>query len=80
MTYEEWKQLKSIRGEDTKKVIREFELSNPGLAALFEKEQEKEAEQMREAMKITDRRERLEKIAELPHDPVWAARRQREVM
>lgn len=80
MTFEEWKKIKAIRGEDTKKVIREFELNNPGLATLYEKQQAEETEKMRQTMAIDDRMERWKKIAELSHDPAWAARRQREVM
>lgn len=32
MTYEEWKAVSSITGEDNLRVIRNFELNNPGLA------------------------------------------------
>lgn len=80
MTFEEWKKIKSIRGEDTRKVIREFERNNPGLAALYEKQKEEEIQQMRQTMNIDDRMERWKKIAELNHDPTFAERRRREVM
>lgn len=78
MTYQEWKKIKAIRSEDTKKVIRDFERNNPGLAALYEKQQQEEVQQMREAMTIDNRMERWKKIAELNHDPEFAERRRRE--
>ena len=80
MTYQEWKSLKGIRGEDTKKVIQDFERSNPYLAAMYEKQQEEEIQQMRQTMTIDDRMERWKKIAELNHDPTFIARRKREEM
>lgn len=80
MTYQEWKSLKGIRGEDTKKVIRDFERSNPYLAAMYEKQQEEEVQQMRQTMTINDRMERWKKIAELNRDPNFIARRKREEM
>ena len=80
MTYQEWKTLKSIRGEDTKKDIRNFELNNPGMAALYERQRAEETDKMRQAMTIDDRMEHWKKIAELNHDPTIAERRRREVM
>lgn len=80
MNYEEWRKLKSIRDEDTKGVIRSFELSNPGLTALYERRQAEETEKMRQAMTIDDRMARWQKIAKLNHDPDFAARRRREEM
>ncbi len=79
MTYEEWKSLKGIRGEDTRKVVRDFERNNPGLAVLFE--QKEQEEKMREIMKEPDRMERWWKMAAaFPTDEDWLRRRQREVM
>lgn len=80
MTFEEWKSLKAVRGEDTKRVVRDFELSNPGLAALYERQQAEETEKMRQTMIIDDRMERWKKIAELNHDSTFAERRRREEM
>ena len=80
MTFEEWKKIKSIRGEDNQKIIRDFERSNPGMAALFARKEQEETEKIRQTMAIDDRMERWKKIAELSHDPVWAAKRKREVM
>ena len=80
MTYQEWKSLKMVRGEDTKKIVRDFERSNPGLTALFEKEKEKEEQQMRAALTIDDRVERWKRIAEINQDPTFAERRRREEM
>ncbi len=81
MTYAEWKSIKGIRGEDTQKVIRDFERSNPGLAALFEQKEQEEQEKMQQIMKEPDRMERRKKMAaEFPTDSDWKARRQREVM
>jgi len=82
MTYQEWKNLKSIRGEDTKKVVRDFELNNPYLAAMYEQQQAEETEKMRKAMTIDDRMERWKKIAKLEDSGYadWKARREREVM
>ena len=81
MTYAEWKSLKGIRGEDTQKVIRDFERSNPGLAALFEQKEQEEQEKMQQIMKEPDRMERWKKMAaEFPVDSDWKARRRREVM
>lgn len=39
MTYKEWEKIKAIKSEDNKKAIRNFERSNPGLAALYERKQ-----------------------------------------
>lgn len=80
MTFEEWKSLKSIRGADTKKVVRDFELNNPYLAAMYEQQQAEEIKEMRQAMSIDDRMERWKKIAALNNDPTFAERRRREVM
>lgn len=80
MTYQEWKQIKLISGADNQKIIRNFELNNPYLAALYEKQQAEETESMRQTMTIDDRMERWKKIAELNHDPTFAERRRREVM
>lgn len=80
MTYAEWKSIKAIRGEDNQKIIRDFERSNPGLAALFAQKEQEELEQMRHIMKEPDRMERWKKIAQATHDPDFAARRQREEM
>lgn len=41
MTFGKWKEIRKINGEDAKKVIRNFELNNPGLAASYEKRHEK---------------------------------------
>ena len=80
MTYQEWKSLRAVRGEDTKKVIRDFERNNPHLAAMYERQQAEETEKMRQAMDISDRMERWRRVAELTSDPEFAERRQREVM
>ena len=80
MTYQEWKSLKSTRCEDTKRIIRNFELSNPGLAALYERQQAEETEKMRQTMNIDDRMERWKAIAKLTYDPEHARRREREIM
>lgn len=80
MTYQEWKSIKSIMGENNKKVIRDFERNNPGLAALFAQKEQEEMEQMRQIMKEPDRMERWKKMAKITHDADWAARRRREVM
>lgn len=80
MTFEEWKQIKKINGEDNKKVIRDFERKYPMLAAAFEEKERKEQEQMRQTMNIGDRMERWKEIAKLNDDPTFAARRRREVM
>lgn len=81
MTYAEWKAIKGIRGEDNARIIRNFERSNPRLAALFEKKEQEEQERMRQIMKEPDRMERWKKIAtEFSADSDWKARRQREVM
>lgn len=63
MTYNEWKLIKAIRGEDTQKVIRDFERSNPGLAALFEQKEQEEQAKMQQIMKEPDRMERWKKMA-----------------
>lgn len=82
MTYQEWKNLKSIRGEDTKRIVRNFELNNPHLAAMYEQQQAEETKKMRQAMKETDRMERWKQIAKLEDSGYadWKARREREVM
>lgn len=81
MTFDEWKKIKSIRGEDNQKIIRDFERSNPGLAALFAQKEQDEQEKMQQIMKEPDRMERWKKMAaEFPADSNWKARRQREVM
>lgn len=80
MTFEEWKKLKAIRGEDAKRIVRDFERSNPGLAALYERQQGEETQKMRQAMDIPDRMERWRRIAELTSDPEFAERRRREIM
>lgn len=61
MTYVEWKSIKSITGEKNKKVIRDFERSNPGLAALFAQKEQDEYEKMQQIMKELDRMERWKK-------------------
>ena len=78
MTYQEWQSLKSIRSEDNQRAIRNFERSNPGLAALFAKKEREELVQMRQAMTIDDRKERWKRIAEVKHNPTFAERRRRE--
>ena len=80
MTYTEWKAIKAIRGEDNEKVIRDFERSNPGLAALFTRKEREEQEKMRQIMKEPDRMERWKQIAKsaYAHDPVHMVRRARE--
>lgn len=81
MNYEEWKSLKAIRGEDTQKVIRDFERRNPGLAALFEQKEKEEQEKMQQIMTEPDRMKRWKKMAAaFPTDKDWLRRRQREVM
>ena len=80
MTYQEWKALKSTRCEDTKRIIRNFELSYPGLTTLYERRQAEETEKMRQIMKEPDRMERWKAIAKLSYDPEHARRREREVM
>lgn len=81
MNYEEWKSLKAIRGEDTQKVIRDFERRNPGLTALFEQKEKEEQEKMQQIMTEPDRIKRWKKMAAaLPTDKDWLRRRQREVM
>ena len=54
MTYAEWKTIKRIESEDTRKVIRDFERSNPGLAALFEQKEQEEQAEMRQSMEEND--------------------------
>ena len=82
MTYQEWKSLKSTRCEDAKRIVRNFELNNPHLAAMYEQQQAEETEKMRKAMAIDDRRERWRQIAKLEDSGYadWKARREREVM
>lgn len=80
MTYAEWKAIKGIKGEDNQKIIRNFERSNPGLAALFEQKEKGEQEKMQQIMKEPDRMERWKKMAAFPTDEDWLRRRQREVM
>ncbi len=80
MTYKEWEKIKAIKSEDNKKAIRNFERSNPGLAALYERKQEEEMQKMRQAMNISDRMERWRRITELGVDPEFVKRRKREVM
>lgn len=82
MTYTEWKVIKAIRGEDNEKVIRDFERSNPGLAALFTRKEREEQEKMRQIMKEPDRMERWKQIAQSAYanNPDFAARRRREEM
>lgn len=81
MTYNEWKSIKGIKGEDNQKIIRDFERSNPGLAALFAQKEQEEQEKMRQIMKEPDRMERWKKMsAAFPTDEDWLRRRQREVM
>lgn len=80
MEYQKWKKIKAIRGEDTRKVIRDFERNNPYLAAMYEKQQAEETEKMRQTMTIDNRMERWKKIAELNDDPEFAIRRAKEVM
>lgn len=80
MTFDEWKKIKSIRGEDNQKIIRDFERSNPGLAALFAQKEQDEQEKMRQIMKEPDRKERWRQIAKATYDPEFARRRARETM
>lgn len=80
MTFDEWKEIKAINGEDNKKLIRDFERRSPGLAALYEKKEREEQEQMRQAMTIDDRMARWREIAKINNDPTFAERRRREVM
>ncbi len=82
MTYEEWKAVSSITGEDNLRVIRNFELNNPGLAAAYKRRKEKELEDMRDIMKNPDREQRWKQIAKsaYAYDPDWAERRRREVL
>ncbi|RKJ47734.1 hypothetical protein D7X25_21755 [bacterium 1XD42-8] len=81
MTYAEWKAIKAIMGEDNQKIIRDFERSNPGLAALFEQKEQEERAKVQQIMKEPDRMERWRKMAAaFPTDEDWLRRRQREVM
>ncbi|NBH15024.1 hypothetical protein D3Z36_12770 [Lachnospiraceae bacterium] len=80
MTFEEWKKIKAIRGEDNRKIIRDFERSNPGLAALFAQKEQDEIEKMRQIMTEPDRKERWKQIAKATYNPEFAARRRREEM
>lgn len=80
MTYQAWKSLRTVRGEDAKKVIRDFERNNPYLAAMYERQQAEETEKMRQIMKEPDRMERWKQIAQATYDPEFARRRAREVM
>lgn len=79
MTYEEWKNIKSITGTDNERVIRNFELNNPSLAASFKRRKEKE---LRNIMSNPNREQRWKQIANsaYAHDPDWADRRRREVL
>ena len=81
MTFEEWKQIKKINGEDNKKVIRDFERKYPMLAATFEEKEKEEEDKMRQTMNIGDRMERWKAIAGLEDSDYaeWKARREREV-
>lgn len=81
MTYEEWKSIKKINGEDNKRVIRVFEREYPMLAAMFEEKEKEEEEKMRQTMNIDDRMERWRQIAKLEDSGYadWKARREREV-
>lgn len=81
MTYEEWKSIKKINGEDNKRVIRVFEREYPMLAAMFEEKEKEEEEKMRQTMTIDDRMERWKAIAGLEDSDYakWKARREREV-
>lgn len=81
MTYEQWKSIKSIMGEEQKKVIRDFERSNPTIAQLFEEKEREDMAKMRQIMKEPDRHERWKKMAAaFPADEDWIRRRQREVL
>lgn len=82
MTYAEWKAIEAIRGEDNQKIIRNFELSNPGLAASYKRRKEKELEDMRNIMMNPDREQRWKQIAQsaYAHDPDWTDRRRWEVL
>lgn len=81
MTYAEWKAIKAIRGGDNQKIIRDFERSNPGLAALFEQKEQEEQEKMQKIMEEPDRMERWKKMAAaFPVDSNWKSRRLREEM
>lgn len=81
MTYAEWKSIKTIRGEDNQKIIRDFERSNPGLAALFEQKEQEEKAKMQQIMSESDRHKRWEMMAAaFPADKDWLRRRQQEVM
>lgn len=80
MTYEEWKQIKRINGEDNKKIIRDFERRYPMLAAVFQEKEQEEYKQMQQTMNIDDRMARWKEIAKLNNDPTFAERRRREVM
>lgn len=81
MEYQEWKRLKSIKGEDTKRVIRDFELSNPYLTEMYEQQKAEEEKEMRQAMKEPDRMERWKQIARMEDSDYeyWKARREREL-
>lgn len=81
MTYEQWRAIKSIMGEEQKKVIRDFERSNPGLAALFEQKEREDMAKMRQIVKEPDRHKRWAMMAAaFPADEDWIRRRQREVL
>lgn len=81
MTYAEWKAIKRVESEDNRKIIRDFEMSNPGLAALFEQKEQEERAKMQQIMKEPDRMERWRKMAAaFPTDEDWLKRRLREVM
>lgn len=80
MDYETWKRLSIIIGEDTKKVVRDFELNNPGLAAYYRQKRQEEVGEMQQIMKEPDRTKRWKQIAKsaYAHDTVHMARRERE--
>lgn len=81
MTYEQWKSIKSIKGEEQQKVIMDFERSNPRLAALFEQKEREDTEKMRQIVKEPDRHKRWAMMAAVfPADEDWIRRRQREVL
>ena len=80
MTYEEWKSIKKINGEDNKKVIRDFERKNPMLAAMFREKEQEEYRKMQDIMEEPDRMKRWKAIAQATHDPEHLARRRYEEM
>lgn len=80
MDYETWKRLSMIIGEDTKKVVRNFELNNPGLAEAYRARRQAETDEMQDIMKEPDRMKRWKQIAQsaFANDPEHMARRERE--